>query len=323
MLIIDINLMIYMYRIYFDKILNNPLYCKVEILALALTRTPMVVGLRKPFVYFSEAILTPTRTAESINKLCGQLNGQMSLSSSLLWEMHALSVKRQAQLFTSTGFKGESWFAWLTSTIDGVAESITFPDAKSRKRFCALLMHSISSPKNYYVAEETRELINQLNANKIQWGILSNENHQYKSILDRLDIFPPNGPFLNATNGKFKPIPKVWDWAISKVPAASKYDVWFVGSNNSPCDRMCKSDKVRCVLVDENIPASEEVSTHFKVKSIGDLAPLFIPQVTPNLSFLNDIPDDESDDVILTTYPAQKLPPKSEPDLGLAHLNKD
>lgn len=282
----------------------------------------MVAGLRKPFVYFSEAILTPNRTVDSINKLCGQLNGEMSVPSSLLWETHALSIRRQAQLFTSTGFKGENWFTWLTSTIDGMADSIQFPDAKNRKRFCAHLMHSINSPNNYYVTDDTRDLINQLNMSKIQWGILSNENHQYKSVLDKLDIFPPNGPFLNATNGKFKPIPKVWDWAVSKVPAASKYDVWFVGSSDNPCDRMCKSDKVRCVLVDNKIPASEEVSMHFKVKSVNDLAPLFIPHTTPDLSFLNDIPEDSSDDVVLTTYSAQKLPPKSEPELGLAHLNK-
>jgi len=274
----------------------------------------------RPFVYFSEAVLTPSKHVGIIAETARKLGAKPRVDPTRLWAETALSVRSQARLQHLPGFKGEKFHRWLRACVETLASNCEFAAPANAEKFRKLLLARLFKPEAYYVPGDVRQLLADLDAARIGWGILANESHLYQAVLQRLNL-RPTGPVLQAAGPQlFKPLPQMWQWAVNKAPAQT--EPWFVGSQAAPCDNMSANMRIRCALVAPDLAQADPPSMHFRVPSVDDLRAHWFKKDLL-LDFEAGDPDllEEQDEVVHTQF-VPKLPPRQEQEQSIAQARQ-
>lgn len=281
----------------------------------------------KPFVYFSESVLTPSKSVDLLERALKESDGSCLVDLNLLWKGAALSVRSQAALHRMTGYKGKKYHKWLTGVLDNVADGIEFPSQAAKAGFKSILLPSIGKPQNYYVPDSVRRFLNILKKNEIGCGVIANESHLYPAILKFLDLGSVSPMILSSGPTMFKPLPRMWQRAVEKAPAAGKHDIWFIGSCESPCDNMRQNHNISCALVKHDLAISDPLSRHCRIKQLDDLLPALVEgqEAAPFLAQLDHVAGDaqseelaEDDDVEMSTHLPGKMPPLEGKEVSIA-----
>lgn len=290
-----------------------------------------LLGMRfaKPFVYFSESILTPSRTVGLIKQALDEINGTCHVDLKYLWKEAALSVRSQMAFHRQTGYKGEKYHNWLRGVLDNVSNAIDFPSQASRAQFKTKLLPLIKRPQNYYVPDYVRRFLEKMMENEIGCGVIANESHFYPAVLKYLGLSSISPVILSSGPTLFKPLPLIWQKAIEKAPAASKHDLWFIGSSDSPGDNIKQNPYICCAMVKPDLEVSDPLSRHCRIKHLDELLPALVgaQESGPFLAYMNSAADDlrrdddiEDDDVEMTTHIPIKMPPLEKKEFNIADL---
>lgn len=281
----------------------------------------------RPFVFLSEAVLTPSHGLNTIKSLAIKYNGVVNpLTLSETYKQAAQSVKSQAQLFQPTSkFKPAQHREWLGNIARTVTDTITFENSGDRTQFLAQLPGELGRVQNYKMPDPVRQFISNLESRNILWGVVSNEGPMYPAILKYVGA----SPFctVQAREGVFKPLPITFTKAFQKVPRESRKNVWFVGSADVQYDNVF-IEGARCVLLGSVSDGPSGLTRdHSRIASLDELYPL-LDQPGQNIGQELDFVtkhnlDDDEDAVVLTTFrPKNELLPLGEKDRSLADLGE-
>lgn len=237
------------------------------------------LGLARPFVYLSEAVLTTNHPITLVHDLARKTEGIVNSDLiSYVWKQKTLSVRSQANLYQARSqYKPERYNQWIGNLADSIAESIRFPSSEKRRAFRKLLQSELVRVNRYELQPGVRKFLEELGRARGLWGVIANESHLYQAILTYVGVKP--FALVPARPGLFKPMPLILQKAFERVPRDYRYNVWFVGSKQAPCDNIQHPNIHTALLgdmsdLDTMRPSAAMEQRRLHIKDLQELLPV-------------------------------------------------